>query len=246
MKTEDLKYSPVKIPSFFFDGAEESFNQSLSELKESNPELNSRVPELHSEALKTIEKNRDELEKLNVSIHENLRDPSKTKEAAIVSNHSFSEEISKRISQRTAETESRLRTQANSLQAEINTKIRREAEDYRNPDSILSYVRNLSSADRRKFLNQIVESKNLRTFAVIAEDEPFLSGLTNEDVEELKGRFIEKAFSNELEQINHLNSMADNLGKGYKATVHNMKVLESDEVKAIKQQQKRAAASREF
>lgn len=232
--------NPITIPSYY--QMSETLDGWLPETADDT------TIRLHKEAIKVLEDSRKDLEKIDAAKEAAAQDPNvTTPEAALVDTYRFQKKMLERTTNRSSSTENRLRSYQETIQQKIDSRIRNAAMN-RHANEIRAYLRSLNEGDRTAFLQQAVTNKDIETVSAIIDSPAYLSGLDKETTQFYREQFTKSAFSEEQEMMDHLEKLADTIGRGFNAARYNVdQIYETPKIKrAIELRSKAKAAREEF
>lgn len=222
------KSSQIRVPTFYLEGTE-------SHLQENEPEALENFPAAQraaGEARNTIGEIRGLLQQAEKVRRRNLEDPTTTDIGGRVKTYKFVEnKVKKPLFQKSNRVESALGGHMGKLDKKINHKIEAEAKDPHTAEA-RQHVKSLDKkSERLKFIRQAVDSEDWFTVSAVLGSPPYLSGLDREHQENLKDYYRKERFSEEMRVREYLESLSRRIGKGYRAALSNLDIVESREVK---------------
>lgn len=237
-----IRLGEVKIPSYYGEGYIETFEKDKSKISHDD-----QAVRLQSEVLNTLNANRKDLKKLNDARFDAHKDPTNTKATAEVIAFEVSEKVRERIYERSGPMEQKVRDYSASVQQQIDNDLRRAVSDNRDPGRVQDYLLKLPEKnDRLSFLRNAINKGDIKTVSAVVEDHAYLSGLDDDDISHIRQSFIEKQYPDEVQTMDYLKKLAEQIGRGYSATMENLNVLDTKEVRSAIELRDRSKRSRTF
>ncbi|MEX0906246.1 MAG: hypothetical protein WD604_14520 [Balneolaceae bacterium] len=226
-KTIENPLPDVEIPSFYSPAYKEVFEKD----RIPNLENDGQPSRFQTEVLRTINANREDLERLNKVKKTAMAYEGRN--VGLTQVHDEAEETNKRIYRRSSELETKLHNYKNSLQEQIQSELTETAARNRHEHSIQSYMLNKlkDRPDRLSFVRQAIKAGDTNTVTAVTECPHYLSGLEPEDLKNLRNQFIAEKYPKQNLVIEKIGKLAEHVGRGYQATIHNLEVLDTPEVK---------------
>jgi hypothetical protein len=221
----------VNSPSFYSPAYKETWEKEAAKM---GFESDSPAMRLQQEAIKVIQANHRDIERLNEMKQATLKAYSRNE--ALVKISDFASKAHERIAKRSSEFEEKALNFTNEVRSRVEGDIQSTARNSRNEDRILSYLLNEKPSKRMPFLREALNKKHKESLSAVVANPAFLSGISEDDQAFVRKQFVQKVYSEDHKAIERASKLQGHVGRGFQAFQANLSdVVDKPEFKAAKQ-----------
>ncbi len=232
----------INSPSFYSPAYKETWEKESAKM---GFESDSPVMRLQREAIKVVQANHNDIERLNEMKRATLKAYSRNE--ALVKIADFAKKAHQRIAERSSEFEEKALNYTNEVRSRIDRDISETARSSRHGHRISDYLRNLKDGERLSFLRKAVDAGDKETLAAVVDAPAYLSGLSDDDLQHVRSQVIKGVYTADHQAMERASKLQNHIGRGFLAFQANLSdVVDKPEFRGAKQKIEQAKKAASF